>query len=300
LNIRDKFVGALVGTGVGDALGSHFEGWSFSSTIELSLEDILSRYSGIYTDDTEMMIVLAESIVKEKGLKASTFIKELAARFNPGRGYGYGTSTVLKMVRKGADWREAAHIVFESGFYGNGGCIRVAPVSLAYYDDEKLLLKAAEYSCIVTHSHPLAVEGCRLQAYAIGLALKGLDRRDILKALLKLAESEVYSRKLSSIEELLRKGASLGEAVHTLKNWGSAPDSVPLALYLFLNSEDFESAVIDAVRCGGDTDSIAAMVGAIAGAYYGSNNIPLNLAEKLEDVNKITGLADSIWRLKSP
>ena len=128
--------------------------------------------------------------------------------------------------------------------------------------------------------------------------MKGLDRRDILKALLKLAESEVYSRKLSSIEELLRKGASLGEAVHTLKNWGSAPDSVPLALYLFLNSEDFESAVIDAVRCGGDTDSIAAMVGAIAGAYYGSNNIPLNLAEKLEDVDKITGLADSIWRLK--
>lgn len=83
--MEDGFAGALLGTGVGDALGAYFEGWRFSSTIKLSPDKIESRYLGVYTDDTEMMIILAECIIREKRLNASIFVKELAARFNPKR-----------------------------------------------------------------------------------------------------------------------------------------------------------------------------------------------------------------------
>ncbi|RLE73003.1 MAG: hypothetical protein DRJ37_01470 [Thermoprotei archaeon] len=294
----DRFMGAMLGASIGDALGAYFEGWRFSSTIKLSADKIESKYLGVYTDDTEMTIILAESIIKEKRLKASLFVRELAAKFNPRRGYGYGTMTVLRQVKRGVDWREATHRVFEGGSYGNGGCIRVAPVSLAYYDDKKLLLKAAEYSCIVTHSHPLGIEGCLLQAYAISLALKSIDKEKILNELLKLARHNVYLRKLSQIEKLLKKKADLKEAVHVLGNFSSAPDSMPLALYLFLKNNGFENTIIDAIRCGGDTDSIAAMAGALAGAYYGYESIPRRLVEKLEDKDKILELARKLWKLK--
>ncbi len=296
--MEDKFTGALLGTGVGDALGAYFEGWRFSSTVKLSVDKIESRYLGVYTDDTEMTIILAESIIKEKRLNASLFVKELATKFNPRRGYGYGTMTVLRQIKRGVDWREATHRVFEGGSYGNGGCIRVAPVSLAYYDDKKLLLKAAEYSCIVTHSHPLGMEGCLLQAYAISLALESVDKKKILNELLKLARHSVYLRKLSQTEKLLKKKADLEEAVRILGNFSSAPDSMPLALYLFLKNNYFEGAIMDAVRCGGDTDSIAAMAGALAGAYYGYGSIPRRLVEKLEDKDKILELARELWKLK--
>lgn len=296
--MEDKFIGALLGTGVGDALGAYFEGCRFSSTIKLSIDKMESRYLGVYTDDTEMMIILAESIIKEKRLKASFFVKELAAKFNPRRGYGYGTMTVLRQIKRGVNWREATHRVFEGGSYGNGGCVRVAPVSLAYHDNKKLLLKATEYSCIVTHSHPLGIEGCLLQAYAISLALEGMDKENILNELSKLARYDVYSRKLSQIEKLLKKKASLEEAVYTLGNLSNAPDSMPLALYLFLKNNNFESTIINAVKCGGDTDSIAAMAGALAGAYYGYRSIPKRFVEKLEDRDKILELARELWKLK--
>jgi len=155
----------LLGTGVGDALGERFEGWSTRSTVRLSRDDILAKYRGVYTDDTEMMIILAETILGEGRLNATVFVKELAAKFNPRRGYGRGTTTVLRRILRGVEWREASRWVFGSGSYGNGGSIRVASASLAYYDDGETLLKAAEYSCTVTHSHPLGVEGCLVQAF---------------------------------------------------------------------------------------------------------------------------------------
>ena len=284
---------------MGDALGERFEGWSTRSTVRLSRDDILAKYRGVYTDDTEMMIILAETILSEGRLNATVFVKELAARFNPGRGYGRGTTLVLRQILRGVEWREASGRVFGSGSYGNGGSIRVAPVSLAYYDNRETLLKAAEYSCVVTHSHPLGVEGCLVQAYAIGLALKGLDKDEILEEGSRIAKSRVFTEKLSKVRELLEEEADLEKAAYTLGNFSTAQGSVPLSLYLFLRSTDFEDAVISAVRCGGDTDSVAAMTGALAGAYYGYESIPGELLDKLEDKDRITKLADDLWEMKN-
>ncbi|RLE66569.1 MAG: hypothetical protein DRJ38_01360 [Thermoprotei archaeon] len=129
------------------------------------------------------------------------------------------------------------------------------------------------------------------------LTTTGSFRCPGFRSLLKLARHNVYLRKLSQIEKLLKK-TGLEEAVHVLGNFSSAPDSMPLALYLFLKNNYFKNTIIDAIRCEGDTDSIAVMAGALAGAYYGYESIPKELVEKLEDKDKILGLARELWELK--
>jgi len=78
-----------------------------------------------------------------------------------------------------------------------------------------------------------------------------------IKKLVKLAKPEVYLKKLLQIERLLKKGMGLEGDVSMLGNFSNAPDSMPLAFYLSMKNNDFRNTVIDAVKCGGDTDSIA-------------------------------------------
>jgi len=289
---RSKFVGSLIGLAIGDSLGAQCEG-CFSVEI---IEDNISRY----TDDTAMMIGIAESLIECHGLNAEHMAKKFLENYEkePWRGYGSGPPRIFKMIKQGAKWDKTLDKeLYPGGSFGNGSAMRVAPIGLLYRDDLNKLREAAYKSSMITHSHPLAMEGAALEAYAIALALK--EEKEFLDKLIGFTKKEVYQRKLERIRKLLPKKQNKREIVRELGNGIEAFNSVPTAIYSFLASSSFEDSLIYSVSLGGDTDTITAMCGAIAGAWWGVEKIPERWRERLENQKYIENLAENLWNMVS-
>jgi len=298
--LRSKFIGCLVGSAVGDALGSSFEGLRAS---EVKIES----FSGCWTDDTHMMICVAESLIAKEGFNGShmaqTFIKNYERE--PWRGYASGPPLVFKWIKSGVAWNEASKRLFGgSGSYGNGAAMRVAPVGLFYHDDPEQLRAVAYGQSQITHAHELGKEGALLQAYAVALATNAdpsfeLDSSVFLKKLKDFTRNEVYRQKLERARKLLGETSRLRVA-EELGNGIEAHNSVPTAIYSFLRHPDsFEECVLYAISLGGDTDTIGAMTGAISGAYHGVEAIPERWKSRLEARDYIEKLAEKLWEIKS-
>jgi poly(ADP-ribose) glycohydrolase ARH3 len=278
----DRSCGALLGTFVGDALGMAFEG-DPPAAIPLRLEMVEARLGrGTYTDDTEMMIVLAESLIEDGFVQPESLARRFLERHDPRRGYGGGTLRVFAHWRDGVPVDVAAGLVFGGqGSAGNGAAMRIAPVGVRFAADPARLLEQARRSAAVTHAHPLGIDGAVAQAAAVAAAVRG---DDVAAAARQAVETDEMRRQLDTVAELLDEAlADPTEVAEALGNGSTAPKSVPLAVYAACRTDDFREAVTFAVRCGGDTDTIAAMAGAIAGARHGRNAIPSSWLDVLED-----------------
>jgi poly(ADP-ribose) glycohydrolase ARH3 len=281
-NAVDRSGGALLGTFVGDALGMPFEGVP-PDAIPLRLDMVEARLGrGTYTDDTEMMIVLAESLIEGGSVQPESLARRFLERHDPRRGYGGGTLRVFAHWRDGVPVDAAARRVFGGqGSAGNGAAMRIAPVGVRFAADPARLLEQARRSATVTHTHPLGIDGAVAQAAAVGAALRG---DDVVAAAREAVETDEMRRRLYTVAEFLREPlADPTEIAEALGNGSTASESVPTAVYAACRTDDFREAVTFAVRCGGDTDTIGAMAGAIAGARHGRKAIPSSWLDALED-----------------
>ena len=301
--MKSKFTGALVGTAVGDALGAFFEG-RFNVRIE-DIEAIAERAELlIYTDDTHMAIGVAESLIRCQGFNGRDMAETFASNYErePYRGYGPGPPYIFRMVRAGVPWDEAAKKLYRGGSYGNGSAMRIAPVGVFYRDKPEMLVDVDHKSSQITHTHKLGREGAALQAGAIALAAnlepgQGLDQNDFLTRLADYVEDEVYRGKLRKIGEILGE-PDKARAVAELGNGIEAFTSVPAAIYSFLSwPNSFSDAVLNAISLGGDTDTIGAMTGAIAGAYLGAGSIPSRWLDRLENRHYLEELGEGLWSI---
>jgi len=300
-----KFLGSFVGTAVGDALGAPFEGW-----YRVGIEEIESaaekRRILTYTDDTHMMMGVAQSLIRCRGFDgedmAQTFVRNY--ELDPFRGYGPGPPRVFQLIRSGEPWDKAAQRLYPGGSYGNGAAMRIAPIGVFYHDSPDELEEVAHKSSQITHAHNLGREGAILQAHAIALATNlepssPFSRSGFLARLATYGREDIYKQRLSKIEALFVE-QNKGRIVAELGNGIEAFNSVPAAIFSFLlHYDSFSEAVLNAISLGGDTDTIGAMAGAISGAYLGVESIPASWKEKLEDMPYIEELAETLWSLKS-
>lgn len=328
--LRDRFRGALLGTMVGDALGAPVEGWPCASLNE-ALDDVLvlppvlreqhiaifGLLSGAelipgtayYTDDTQMTIGVAESLVVHSQFSGPHLASRFAENFEPDRGYGPGASAVLKELRKGGAWDEIGERLFGGqGSFGNGAAMRAAPVGALYHDNLPRLRRVAEAQAAITHTHPIGKQSAALQAAAVAAALRFDIENDEFD---ELAFVDSVTDTVGGLEQwldagyrdvrtLLRQRPLPEEVAETLGNGIEAQLSVPTALYAFAAHYDsFAQAVLFAVRLGGDADTIGAMTGAIAGAFHGASAIPPNWLEALENGPQgrdyVSALADQLY-----
>lgn len=128
LTLKSKFLGALIGTAVGDALGAGFEGRYQASPEEIE-EVARARKILVYTDDTHMMIGVAESLIKSGGFDGENMATAFLHNYElePYRGYGPGPPYIFRLIRAGVSWQEAAQQIYPGGSYGNGAAMRIAP-----------------------------------------------------------------------------------------------------------------------------------------------------------------------------
>jgi poly(ADP-ribose) glycohydrolase ARH3 len=285
----DRFVGCLLGQAVGDGLGAPYEGvpadhifWCCGSSA-----DIVGNPTGdtlLYTDDTQMMIGVAEVLAEHGTIVEEDLCRAFATNYDPVRGYGQGARRILEAIVEGDDWRELARTIFPGGSLGNGAAMRVAPVGLLFCDDLDRVMEEARRSAEPTHLHPLGIEGAQLLALAVALAVRGqpLDRPSFYAELLGRCRSEEFAWQLRAAARM--KARSF---VGVLGNSLEAHRSVVTAIACFTTSpKSYTGAVGKAISLGDDTDTLAAMTGALCGAHLGVEGIPAGLAAQLEDRHK--------------
>jgi len=325
VTLAEKFRGCLVGATIGDVVGAVVEAESpgYIASAFASVDDILAVEQveeftgpawrvGRFTDDTQMMLCVAEWLLDdEEPHSPKRLLERFAAAHEPWRRYGPGTETILRLFAEHEDdWRSLSTIAFPEGSLGNGSAMRVAPVGLAYFKDLKRAASVAIESSRPTHSHPLAYQGAVLQCLAVATAV-GLGEFASpqaflvpLRASLKyfddlMQDTSRLIRALDAIEQGLARAASCAEMSDVLGTGVTAHESVPMALYCFLRHPySYADVISHAVFIGGDTDTIASMAGAISGAFLGDSAIPPRwraaVREETYPVQVIESLADRL------
>ena len=307
--LEARSLGILLGTAAGDILGAGVEGFSREQIVvthgEVRDFKPTSRGFGCYTDDTEMALALAQSIVDCNGVDGEHCSKLYADYYNPQRGYGGGAHQVLKALKDGADFRDTGRMSFSDGSFGNGGAMRIAPVGFVYRNADDATLKQAVFNAVrCTHVHPEGVDGAVVQAKATAL-LSLADNNEflapapLLEQLSNISTTAVMKENILYLGEVLERGIPDNTAVKNLGNGIRASEAVSCAILAALRySSTPEEAVIKSVNFGGDTDTIGAMTGALMGALHGNAWIPKRWLDNMENgkygKDYIAGLATKL------
>jgi poly(ADP-ribose) glycohydrolase ARH3 len=251
-----------------------------------------------WTDDTQMSIDIVESFLANGEINPDDLAKRFAESYRWSRGYGPGTARLLKRIAAGADWRAANRSVYPDGSFGNGAAMRAPMIGLIYANRPTELLEAAKTSAVVTHAHPLAIDGAILTARATACALHGDDSHEILRQEMARVTEDKFASRLALAHGWLKSSRDIPakQVAAQLGNGIAAHESCVTALYLALRfrARSFLEMQQFITTCGGDTDTIGAMAGAIWGTANGSANLPLQSLERLEQRDRLLALAASL------
>ena len=242
----------LIGAIVGDIVGSRFE-WRNCKSKDFTF--LVGRGEGefpcCFTDDTVMTLAIADAIMRWReggdtsyGALSSCAIKSMQAfgRHYPHAGYGGAFRAWL---------RDRNPLPYNS--WGNGAAMRVSACGWAGNTLEEV--KAMSHAVTeVTHNHPEGIKGAEATAVATFLARTGKPMNEIREVVV-----DSYYPMDFTLDEI-RDGYEFDV---------SCQGSVPQALETFFESTSFEDAIRNAISIGGDSDTIGAICGAVAGAYYG-------------------------------
>jgi ADP-ribosylglycohydrolase len=281
---QSPIVGCILGTAVGDAIGLPYEGLSRRRGGKVfgppEGHHLLFR-RGMVSDDTEHTCMVAQALIASGG-DVEAFCRSLGWRFRfwfLGLPAGIGFATLRAILRLWIGFPPDKSGVFSAG---NGPAMRAAILGAAL-DDRQALRRFVRASSRITHTDPKAEHGALAIAFAAHWARSyaDIDATSFAKELRSLLESE--GEELMELVDAAAASARNGESTESFADSlrlskgvsGFVNHSVPVALHAwFTHPRDYRSAVAAVIRCGGDTDTTAAMTGGIVGAAVGKAGIP--------------------------
>ena len=240
----------MIGAIIGDIVGSRFE----CNNIKSKDFDLFSA-GCFFTDDSVMTIAVADALIRAKGnldILSEYAVESMQLIGRPFPDCGYGGSFYHWMYSDNPK---------PYGSYGNGAAMRVSACGFAAksLEEAKALSKAVTE---VTHNHPEGIKGAEATVVAIYLARSGYSIEEIQQHI----STKYYPMDFT-----------LDEIRDTYEFNETCQDTVPQALKAFFESLDFEDAIRNAISIGGDSDTLAAITGGIAEAYYG---VPQDIKDK--------------------
>lgn len=262
----------MLGAIIGDTVGSAYE---FHNTKEYNFKLFLSESN--YTDDSVMTMAVASWLLSDPEHTYQKLEDEMRhfAESCPCPMGGYGTGfyywlfrpTMLRPFdsRYGASPYQSRTGRHPYGSFGNGSAMRVSAVGW-FFDTLEETERVAAISAAITHNHPEGIKGAQATAAAIFLARTGNTKEEIRDYI-----ENTYGYDLHKTWEYW----------HPIYDWeDSCQGTVPQAIIAFLDSTDFEDAIRKAVSLGGDSDTLACIMGGIAEAFY--KEIPKAIADRVQ------------------
>jgi ADP-ribosylglycohydrolase len=305
----ERLEGALLGLALGDALGFVVEAAPPDTAAEYVDEWLRTGRAGQcsslhfpfgqYSDDTQLARALLLGVRDAGGWDPGAFAARVAELFRGGHdvGAGPGTRAAAQRLIDGVGWEAAGT---PQPYAGNGSAMRVAPLGVLFASDVAALRSAAASQSRVTHQDARCAGAAVAVAGAAAMALRPgpLNRPEFLAELADLVEPE--SREVAEVVRDLESWAMLAPpaAAARIRATGLDPGhteawqgisafvlpSLAWSLYAFLGTpDDYWATICTAIAVGGDTDSMAAMAGGIAGARVGVRALPGDLVARLND-----------------
>ena len=223
----------MLGAIIGDIVGSRFE---FNNTSEFDFELFTEECD--FTDDTICTVAVADAILNGKTYRDATL--EWCRRYPCPMG-SYGGSF--------ARWIHSSNPL-PYGSFGNGSAMRVSPVGWLFNTREEVM-EQAKRSAEITHNHPEGVKGAQAVALAVFMGRRGVAKRDIM-------------------DEMRRFYPTFDEPRLGMNSFNeTCQGTLPICLGIIERANSFEEAIRYAIAVGGDSDTIGAIVGAIAEAIWG-------------------------------
>jgi ADP-ribosyl-[dinitrogen reductase] hydrolase len=269
-DVRQRARAAFLGLALGDALGAPVE---FMTRGEIAAQHGVLRelvgggwlhlHPGAVTDDTEMSLHLARSLVARGGLD----LGDVASRF---AGWLRGGPTdVGNTVRRGIrryllDGSLCGQE--QQGDGGNGAAMRFVPVALATLGDRDRLEADMLAQARFTHHHPLSDAACVHLGTLLHMAILGRSRGQLYLC------TDAWLERFPGFRYAPYRGLATGYVV----------DTVQTVLHAFFTTHSFEECLVTVVNLGGDADTTGAIAGALAGAYYGLDELPARWLKRLD------------------
>ena len=248
-----------------------------------------------YDDDAAMALLLGESLLASQGFDANDVARRWVKWMKvDGRGIGMTTRRALTLIDRGKEPFEAGRLANQENpgrAAGNGSVMRCIPVALRYHDDLDRLIRVSTQQAAITH----ADERCTWGAAAVNLAAR------------ELLHGNIYF-----IDEVLHKMGDraprvLREAIHRVprESEGDLPIArageagyvvhcIEIAFWFVTHDRTLEDALIYLAQAGGDTDTNAAVAGALLGARYGEVSLPPRWMDQITGVEGIAQLAERL------
>lgn len=311
---QQKILGSLVGVALGDSLGMPTElmtqeaiGQTYGVVRELRAPDPTHYHHGHLTraqitDDTEQTLALLDAFFHHKTLNAEVAAEALITWANDKDVFnttylGPSSKKALQQLMAGEDPRT-------TGSYGTtiGGAMRMLPVALVCLGDEEQAIKTAVEVSLPTHGTNQAIAGATAMAAALVESFReGASRGSIIDAACRGAQrglSYGYPYPGASISKRIRLAVDLSVNAPTLRvalkdlyeiiGVDMVPrEIVPVVMGLLARPEEPMELLIGAANIGGDTDTIAAMLGSLLGAFHGVSAFPEEMWREIERVNGI-------------
>ena len=290
----------LLGTAVGDALGVPFE-------TKLANHELLVTWDGQsylgsehhrlkpgqYSDDTQMSLMVAESLIENHAFNPDDLAERYVDWIVSGRARGYGKTTLLAVQNlvNGKHWSESGI----AGSYGNGTAMRAAPFGVYFRNDLQSLISICKMDSSITHASDEAEAG----SIAIGVAAYYAVNREtegLLDELWRILPDSKVKSTIYSLDSLIDSPYITPEqALRVIGTKADVRQTVPAALYCFLKFDSYHEAVLAAIKAGGDTDTTAAIVGALFGAKFGMKGINRDLIRSVEESDRLVELDSQLY-----
>lgn len=296
--------GVLLGLACGDALGRPVEFKSpeqitaeHGSLTEMVGNGTWGQPAGTITDDTEQALCIARSLAEQGKFDPADISERFVEWYDTGPfDIGNMTRRSIRALKQGHSWDEAGEQVWEASSEGsnagNGSVMRCSPLALAYPNDPSELERVSRQSSRITHADPRCTYGCAVLNLTIAALLR--DDPDPLERALEHVRSDAPEELVTSLDPLTNGGD-----IDSLSTSGYVVHSLQTALHDGLKADSADEAIITAVNRGGDTDTVGAISGAVAGARFGASDLPDRWLSTLDERDGLTRLASSLRTLRS-
>jgi ADP-ribosyl-[dinitrogen reductase] hydrolase len=295
----ENYQGCLLGLACGDAVGTTVEfkaRGSFPPVTDMVGGGPFGLQPGEWTDDTSMALCLAESLLENDAFDVKDQINRYVRWWkegylsSTGRCFDIGT-TVSDALRR---YEQTGDPYSGSTYHrsaGNGSIMRLAPVPMFYQSDLDEVIHYSAESSKTTHGTKEAVDACKLFGVMIALALGGSSIEELLTGTQAFLEPQTLAPSIRDIQAGTYKDKPESEILGS----GYVVKSLEAALWCFFHTDSYQEAVLKAVNLGNDADTTGAVVGQLAGAYYGIQSIPKAWLEKLAMRDLIQTMAERLF-----
>jgi len=278
--------GALLGLLVGDALGAQVE-FQSPDAIRRSYPDGLRELApggtwgllaGQHTDDGEMALALARALVAGKGFDAD-LVGKAYIDWKASNPFDMGNTTSAGIAA--LQGRGSANLASQA----NGALMRVAPIGIACAANPEKAAACARQDAALTHPHPIAQSACAAFSAAVAVGVSGADRRTMWSVAHALAGEDAAGGEIR--QTLIEAQGSLPPSF--TKNQGWVLTAFGNAFHRLWIGQEFDDALVATVGEGGDTDTNAAVCGALLGAAQGLSAIPGRWAGQVLSCRAVKG-----------